>query len=189
MTTMQQQALEIPGITTMDMALNGWATATFSMDRRYRYRLWRRLSEQRDPHQFSLRLACVLLNPSIASATTEDPTLRKCIGFARRWGYHEIVIVNLFALIATDPAELLDAADPVGSANETFLRQELDRYADAVLLGWGTHRAVRLATSSLRVVTESRAKASCLGINKDGSPKHPLYVPYATKPTIWSAPQ
>jgi hypothetical protein len=183
---MSNIATEFADLTTTDIVLNGAASAMFSMDRRYRYVLRRRLWRPAAKHE-SLRLVCVLLNPSIASATASDPTLRKCMGFASRWGYNELCIVNLFAFVATEPNALFAAADPIGPLNQHVLRVEIG-CAHAVLLGWGSHRAVRLAAPSIATVIESHPKASCLGVNKDGSPKHPLYVPYATKPTHWSAP-
>ena len=101
--------------------------ATFSRDRRYRYRLWRRWDRSRAV------VAFVMLNPSTADAMHDDPTIRRCVGFARAWGFGGVDVVNLFALRATDTRALRKAADPIGPANDRHLRRAV-RSAGLIVL-------------------------------------------------------
>jgi hypothetical protein len=80
-----------------------------------------------------------MLNPSIADARRNDPTIRRCIGFARHWGFGGIDVVNLFAYRATRAQELFRASDPVGPRNARFLRSAIGR-APLVVLAWGLAR-------------------------------------------------
>jgi hypothetical protein len=73
--------------------------ALFSRDRRFRYRLGRRWGQ-------GAAVCFVLLNPSTADEVVDDPTIRRCIAFARSLGYGGLEVVNLYAYVATDPAEL-----------------------------------------------------------------------------------
>src|SRR5437588_2477108 len=90
-------------------------SAVFSPDGRYRYLLTRRLGRSRRVATF------IMLNPSTADAINNDPTIRKCVGFARRWGCGLLQVVNLFALRATEPRVLRAAADPVGPENSRWI--------------------------------------------------------------------
>jgi hypothetical protein len=156
--------------------------ADISEDGRYRYRLWR------DGWTGDDDRACtfVILNPSTADAMTDDPTIRKCVGFCKRWGFGRLFVVNLFAFRSTDPGGLRGAGDPVGPANDVFVREEIAA-ARRVVLAWGSHAEVRDLVS--RRVFEVRRfwdkypdKLFTLGFCKDGSPRHPLMLAYATEP-------
>lgn len=141
--------------------------AVFSDCRAYRYSLWREWD--RDARQ----LVVVGLNPSTADETQDDPTIRRCIGFAKREGCGKLVMLNLFAFRATRPKDMLAALDPVGAHNDAMLRSYADDPRTAVVLAaWGNH-------GSPERVAEVRALFPllyCLGRNASGSPKHPLYV-------------
>ncbi|MEO8632426.1 MAG: DUF1643 domain-containing protein, partial [Chloroflexota bacterium] len=110
--------------------------AVFSGDRRYRYRLWRRWELSRP------LIAFCMLNPSTADERSDDPTIRRCIGFARDWGYGGVEIVNVFALRATDPRELRRLRDPVGPRNDSYVLDAAERAA-SVVIAWGAHGAFR----------------------------------------------
>ena len=112
----------------------------------------------------------VMLNPSTADAERDDPTIRRCIGFARGWGYGRLEVVNLFAYRAASPRELFSATDPVGRANERFLASA----TDDVVVAWGNHG--RRADWKLRKAA-AHGRPRCLGITALGEPMHPLYVP------------
>ena len=146
--------------------------ATFSRDRRYRYRLWRRWDQTRPVVVF------VLLNPSTADARHDDPTIRRCLGFARRWGYGGIEVVNLFAYRASDPRVLRTVRDPVGRANRHQVRAALAR-AELVVLGWGAN------TEGDRMLKVSHAY--CLGLTSAGQPRHPLYLRRDARPVPYRA--
>jgi hypothetical protein len=133
----------------------------------------------------------VMLNPSTADAAANDPTIRKCVGFAERWGCASIHVVNLFALRATDPKRLGTHADPVGPWNDNELSVACwcARWGGGPLIAaWGAHRHP-LLEQRVRLVRELAARhcvqLQCLGRSRDGSPRHPLMLPYATSLESW----
>lgn len=142
--------------------------AKLSDDRTYRYRLWRTWDTSKPT------LAWVMLNPSTADETEDDPTIRRCIGFAKDWGFGGIEVVNLFALRATDPDELREHAKPVGPRNDEVLHTVADE-AENVVCAWGANGGLmdRGQTVAGMIDTELHA----LDTTKDGHPVHPLYQP------------
>jgi hypothetical protein len=119
-----------------------------------------------------------MLNPSIADASLDDPTIRRCIGFAKSWQCTSLTVVNLFALRATDPKELGKAMDQgvdyVGPENHKHVSEQLAAHSHGVIVAaWGANPMAAMAGSHQAFVD---AGAQCLGMTKDGSPKHPLYV-------------
>jgi hypothetical protein len=116
-----------------------------------------------------------MLNPSTADDKIDDPTIRRCMGFARREGYFGINVVNLYALRATNPKTVQTASDPVGPENDSYI-QGICLACGEVIVAWGRWTFAR---QRIQEVSEmlSGVTLKCLGINKDGSPKHPLYVP------------
>jgi hypothetical protein len=112
------------------------------------------------------------LNPSTADHEFDDPTVRRCLGFARRWGYSRLDLVNLFAYRSTDPLGLRTAADPVGPQNDQVV-QDLVAMADLVVAAWGNggHGFDRVQD-----IWPLLPDVYCLGITQTGSPRHPLYV-------------
>ncbi|WP_374662190.1 DUF1643 domain-containing protein [Inhella sp.] len=143
---------------------------------RYRYALWRTWSSTGGVVMF------VGLNPSTADATQDDPTLRRCMAFARSWGFGGLVMTNLFAWRATDPRELLAAHDPVGPRNDAALRLHHAR-SSCTVAAWGaqgTHQGRH------QVVRAMLPHLHCLRLTKDGHPAHPLYLPASLRPVVWS---
>lgn len=133
--------------------------------------------------------AWLMLNPSTADHTVDDPTIRKCVGFAERLGCGGIVVVNLFAWRATDPRDLevvirRGGADPVGWRNDRMI--ELASAVQPLLVGWGKPRpAFRARASQVWGLGLTKSwPMLCVGVNDDGSPRHPLYVPYEVKPLL-----
>lgn len=149
------------------------SSAMFSPCRLYRYDLWRRWSN--DP-------VCVFigLNPSTADATKDDPTIRKCVGYATRWGYGSICMVNLFAFRASNPKDMLAAEYPIGADNDAVLRSRVAGAA-IVIAAWGKYGGYM--NRGKIVMTMLSATLQCLKHNKDGSPSHPLYLPYDVCPS------
>ena len=146
-------------------------TALFSRDRTYRYRLGRRWWDG--------AAACfVLLNPSTADETREDPTVRRCIGFARSLGCGALEVVNLYAYVATDPAELRSADYPVGRSNDRHI-EAAARECERVVLAWGVH-AARLARplEVLRLLHSMGVEPHCLRLTASSHPEHPLRLPH-----------
>jgi hypothetical protein len=116
----------------------------------------------------------IMLNPSTADAARDDPTIRRCVGFGERWGCGGVHVVNLFALRATDPKALRAHADPVGPENDEWIRRGVR--GRAVVAAWGASPlAARRARDVLKLT--DTAGVWCLGVTRDGHPRHPLYVP------------
>src|ERR1044072_5112454 len=141
--------------------------AHFSDCRKYRYVLWRIWEDSKPAIQF------IGLNPSTASEQQDDPTIRRVIRFAKDWGYGGIYMTNLFAIVSSDPGILLTCEDPVGRNDDYLLEVARICKYDA-LFAWGNFKQ---AEQRAIVVSNMFAKPKVLGFNKNGSPKHPLYVP------------
>jgi hypothetical protein len=179
----------------------GESGATFSPCRRWRYHLWRVWG---DPGK---RCCFVSLNPSIADEVLNDATIRKCIGFAKRWQFGSYSMLNLFGWRSTDPLGLLTTPDPIGEGNrDTFVK--VLGGATRVVLAWGSHdpkvRALvhglvggQTAQTPDGIVRSPLpwglevpvgVEVGTLGRNSDGSPRHPLMLAYTTpfEPLVWA---
>lgn len=136
----------------------------------YRYQLWRRWAHGPE-------MVFVMLNPSRADSVVDDPTLRRCIGFAKREGAGGLKVVNLFAYRSTSPKALARAEDPIGPENDQHLCLALATPSDGewgmVVAAWGANP---IAPSRAPVVHQLRASLFCLGRTACGAPRHPLYV-------------
>ena len=134
-------------------------------------------------------LLWVMLNPSTADGKLDDATIRRCMGFARRWGFGGIVVVNLFAFRATDPAAMKRAADPCGPANLLTVRMScalVHRDGGKVVCAWGNDGDFQ--GRSKRVVELLRADGiplHYLRLTAKGEPCHPLYLPNSLELTLW----
>jgi hypothetical protein len=149
-------------------------SAVISEDGKYRYHLWRRVSENERVATF------IMLNPSTADACADDATIRKCLGFCRRWGCGELHVVNLFAFRATDPRELGKALDPVGPGTGPAIRRAVAD-ADLVVCAWGIHGGYLKQGEAVVSLIRPLCKPMCLGVTRDGRPRHPLFVPYSAR--------
>lgn len=155
--------------------------ATISPCGRYRYDLWRTWGPE--PH-----LLFVLLNPSTADAQRDDPTVRRCIGFARRFGAGGVGIVNLYARRSSDPRDLWhwSEPDPVGPENDEFIGRAAS-LCDCIVCAWGAFpRATERGRAVYRMLDS--AKVRVLGTTKAGHPRHPLYLPGEAGLLEWSGP-
>ncbi|MEZ0169910.1 DUF1643 domain-containing protein [Microvirga sp. TS319] len=152
----------------------------------YRYRL-----ERGDRHG-TKSVAFIMINPSTADAAQDDATIRKCRGFAQQHGFGHLIVGNLFAYRATDVKELRNAFDAVGPDNDDHLWQIL-RDADTVIVAWGPASKVPQSLRSRwdRVPAMAQLVGKplhCLGVAKNGHPRHPLMTPYSMPLTPWKAP-
>lgn len=154
------------GQVVADPCVRAESGAVFDLSGRYRYFLWRRWEAGLPVVGF------VMLNPNSADAERADPTIRRCVGFARGWGYGGIVAVNVFALRAASPSELRQVADPRGPENDGFVELAA-RLSDLVVAAWGNH-ADSVACGSVCALLPSGTR--CLGLTKRNQPRHPLYV-------------
>lgn len=151
----------------------------FSPCRTYRYTLWREWIGGEGYAMF------VGLNPSTADETQDDPTIRRCIAFAKAWGYSGLCMTNLFAYRATLPENMKAAADPVGPENDAHLMAMADS-AGVIVAAWGVHGAHQGRDAAvLRLLPD----LYCLALTKDGHPGHPLYLPKTLRPIALVVPQ
>ena len=132
------------------------------------------------------RVAFVMLNPSVADAEHDDPTIRRCIGFAKRWGYGGLEAVNLFAWRAVHPSDMKRAEEPVGPDGDAPLVRALSRCA-LVVAAWGVHGAHRGRGSEVASVLRAHGSLHHLGLTKEGHPRHPLYLRRDVEPQEWRA--
>lgn len=153
------------------------SSATISSCDQYRYRL-SRLADDANP------LAFIMLNPSTADASIDDPTIRRCLGFATSHGYAGIEVFNLYALRATDPKKLLSHPAPVGPDNDFHLKLAAAQHKQLVC-AWGGNAKSGRVEHVRQMFLDGGCQLMCLGKNKDGSPKHPLYLPSDLKITPW----
>ncbi len=163
--------------------------ATIDATGQYRYSL------QRIWQPAAPRIGFVMLNPSRADGTVEDPTLRRCIQFARQWGYGALEVVNLFAYRTPKPALLLQVPDPIGPDNDQYLLTLAAR-VERIVLAWGNGGQLYHRDRQVLPQFAQTGIACCLGLTKLGQPLHPLYLPstivpmpYPPRPAGWPQPR
>ena len=154
--------------------------ATFSACGLYRYRLVRDFGGRRT-------VAVCMVNPSTATAETNDPTIRRVIAFASAWGFGRLVVVNLFAYRATDIRELARVADPVGPENDAFIRAAAAE-GEMVVVAWGVKSklppALRTREAEVLELLAGR-ELHCVRTTKEGAPEHPLFLPGHLRPVLF----
>lgn len=176
--------LELPGVTVEPNGNAAWISGCG----RYRYRLGRRWTAG-----WGKPAVFVMLNPSIADAYVDDPTIRRCVRFARAWGCDRLIVVNLYALRATDPRELWKVEDPVGPENDAHLEDAAytaRRYDGPLVAAWGANARPDRVAEVLQIPGMERLKS--LGMTLAGAPKHPLArgrhrIPDDVVPRPWSS--
>jgi hypothetical protein len=154
---------------------------------RYRYQLLRGWEGG------SGALTFVMLNPSTADAELDDPTVRRCMGFARSAGYGGVCVVNLFALRTTNPSTLRTRPWPVGQLNNHYLClafQTARSRREPVVAAWGPAPSVRTlvaerAADVVALARGCRVELMCLGQSKSGAPRHPLMLPATATLRPW----
>ena len=151
--------------------------ALLSPCRTYRYDLWRTWLGGEGYAMF------VGLNPSTADETQDDPTIRRCIAFAKAWGYAGLCMTNLFAFRATDPRDMIVANDPIGPQNDEILRAHANG-SGVVVAAWGVHGTLLQRDKAVRTMLP---KLHYLRLTKDGHPGHPLYLPKTLEPVAWGS--
>ncbi len=157
------------------------STATYSECGRYRYALTRVWSD-------GPRVVFVMLNPSKATEAANDPTIERCQRRAQAFGCGGFRACNIFALRETDPRKLRADPVPVGPENEGALSEAAD-WGDWILCAWGAHGAhLGQGARTAEHLVASGTPLYHLGLTKNGHPRHPLYVAYATRPQPWVNP-
>lgn len=158
-------------------------SARLSEDGVYRYSLSRRWA-------LGPAARFIMLNPSTADGTQDDPTIRRCVGFARALGCGALIVVNLFAYRATRPADLWRAADPVGPRNDlTILEvaEDVRRAGGPLIAAWGARVPESRVERVLDLLEAANARdlLTALGTTQTGAPRHPLYLPSSARPSPW----
>ena len=151
----------------------------------YRYALCRDWAPALPP------LAVVMLNPSTATATEDDATIRRCLGFALRDGFGHLLVVNRSPFRARDPKNLAAHRPAAGVlvTNEEVIRREVGmvvRFGGAVVAAWGAHKVDPLFSTDVQEIAQSAGwPLQCWGTTKDGHPRHPLYLPADAERVRW----
>jgi hypothetical protein len=152
-----------------------------SIDGEHRYHLFRAWKAG------GRSVAWVMLNPSTADAENDDPTVRRCMDFARRWGFGSIDVLNLYTYRTPSPAELKRAGYPNGPHADATIRRVLGEYVDIVVCAWGTHARPDRVAEVLGLIREAGHGPKALRITQAGYPMHPSArgrsrIPPTTRP-------
>ena len=161
----------MPQITKVSNTLFYKSVAVYSEDEVYRYSLVRTWDSSLPS------LAFVMLNPSTATESSNDPTIERCERRAMAWGFGELQIYNLFALRSTDPKLLYTHSDPIGPDNHLAVT------AAQIICAWGRH-GKHLGRGE-QVANLLPQPLYYLKLNSDGQPAHPLYLSYRLTPQLW----
>lgn len=161
-------------------------TAVFSPCASYRYRLERRIS------LFGPTVAVIMVNPSVADAELDDPTIRRVVGFAKKHAWGRVIVGNVFARRSADVRMLRNVRDPVGPHNLEHLRSIFEE-SQAALFAWGSLAKLPPPLREVwRQVWDSAESAGlpiyCLGLARDGHPRHPLMLSYSAELATWQPP-
>jgi len=153
--------------------------AILDKNRKYRYMLKRQWGERNDNF-----VNFVLLNPSTANETVDDPTIKACVKFSQNLGYDGFYVTNLFAFRTKSPEVLKKSENPIGDENDKYIK----RYAlksKLVVIAWGNHgNFLNRNNEVLKILSEIKTP-HCLAVTNSGSPKHPLYIKRTTNTKKW----
>lgn len=126
----------------------------------------------------------VMLNPSTADASVDDPTIRRCLGFARDLGFGQLEVVNLFGLRATEPRVMKSHSDPIGPENDEHLIRSA-AICSVVICAWGANGSYMGRDHAvLKLLRDAGCKPLALRLTKSGHPSHPLYLPAKLQPEL-----
>lgn len=156
--------------------------ANFSNCRRYRWDLWRCWDNE------SPKCVFIGLNPSTADETQNDPTVTRCIQFAKRLGMGGLIMLNTYAYRATKPADMIAQADPIGTGNAKALKKNSQHAFDnggIIIAAWGSHCSEERERAVCKLINR---QIYCLGKTKHGRPRHPLYLRSDTKLEVFWQP-
>ena len=142
------------------------SSAVFSDCETYRYALWRIWDESKP------WVAIIGLNPSKADEIKNNPTINRCISFAKSWGCGGVCLINLFAFNAPVPVEMRQAKDPVGPDNDKWLAK-IAQTAAMVVAAWGNDGSYLERSAAVKALIPN---LYALKMNKSGEPAHPLYL-------------
>lgn len=153
--------------------------AIYSGCKRYRYQLWRRWDASLPACAF------LMLNPSTATETYDDRTIRRCKGYAKAWGFGGLYIANLFAYRATDPDEMKAQDDPIGVVNDIWI-DRTTAACELTVCAWGVHGTHRRRSTTVMQELLGARELWALDVTTYGHPKHPLYLAKTMVPRLIS---
>ena len=172
------------------------ADDAFSPCGHYRWMLRRSIGmpSQDEPGKL---LVFVGLNPSLANSGRDDPTLRRLQGFARNWGYHQLVVLNLFGRISPSPTALRRCGDPVGQHSDSVLTRWFETGSSSpacdLWLGWGASGSLHCRDQQVLMMLATAlalrlqgAPPLVIGTTRSGQPRHPLYVAAGSQLFPWA---
>jgi hypothetical protein len=162
--------------------------AIFSEDRVYRYtlsRTWFDFQGVEVAADVPRYVNFICLNPSTADETKDDPTVRRCVGYAKAWRFDGLVVTNIFAFRSTVPAALYRPSNnPTGPRNDYYIRQ-VASMAALVVCAWGEHAKLNGRGDAVRKLIRDVCDPHYLRLNASGRPAHPLYLPASLEPIQW----
>lgn len=159
----------------------------FSQDRLYRYTLWRSWADDLFRNRTKEGYVQFIgLNPSTADEVQDDPTIRRCMGFTKAWGYNLMCMTNIFAFRATDPNVMKAQSEPVGESNDWHLI-EIAKKSAVTVASWGVHGIHNQRAKAVQeLFNKNNLKLHYLKLTKDKYPWHPLYLKSDLVPVLWS---
>jgi hypothetical protein len=149
-------------------------SAILSSCRKWRYSLSRIWDESKNTVLF------IGLNPSTVDETKDDNTIRRCMRFSKDWGYGGMIMANLFAYRARFPVDMLKANDPIGPENDFYLNK-LCSESNLIIAAWG---GLKITKKRIRSISFPK-NLYCLGVTKNGFPRHPLYMKADSQPILF----
>lgn len=153
-------------------------SSVFSEGRKYRYTLYRKWEKGEGTIMF------IGLNPSTADETEDDPTIRRCVSYAKTWGYQSLCMTNLFGFRATKPNVMMKEAFPIGRMNDAFLTLVAEEAA-LIVAAWGNKGSYMNRDVEVMRLFQGKHSLYVLRLTKNGHPAHPLYLPKTLPAVIW----
>ena len=149
--------------------------AILSSCKKHRLQLWREWNSNLPKVLF------IMLNPSTADHEQDDPTLRRCMDFAKQWGYGGLYIGNLYSFRAADPRTLLKVSKFSHRDNYKHI-STMAQQCQLLVCAWGNYPIIKKLGTPLNILKQLNQKLHCIALSKTGTPKHPLYLKKSLTP-------
>lgn len=148
--------------------------AEISDDQLYRFLLTREWDSNKG------KVMWIMLNPSTADAMNDDPTIKKCVSYADKWGYGSIAVVNTNPFRSPNPKEMRGHSLPVDVwvQNHAVIERE-SANADMIVAGWGNDAEFEALKF---FVNRFGNRLFALQVNNTAHPAHPLYLNGSLEP-------
>lgn len=152
--------------------------AIFSKDRKKRYLLWRRFASGNRFVNF------IMLNPSEADESYNDPTITRCIQFAKDWNFDGLIVSNLFSICTPYPKNISKHDKNLSALNKQYITFAVE-HSEQTICAWGNHGSINKRSKKFKELLKNH-ELYCLDMNKNGEPKHPLYIKRETLPKAFT---